>query len=228
MKLLAPLTALYLLASASAATVRGLIPASTVLPNPSELPADTTITLTTAGELHKTFLRWDNTFVFRNVSEGSYVLDVAAEGYAFSPLRVDVGKGEEVAVKQTWRGRAWSNTGESKGVPIELRPIQATSYYQVREGFNLLKMLSSPMILIAIVSLVSIVFLPKLLDKMDPEFRAEFEAHQKKNSVTTDRMTNNIANFDAASFLAGMGKSSTPAPAQASGSSAGQGGNKRK
>jgi hypothetical protein len=63
---------------------------------------------------------------------------------------------------------------------------------------------------------------------VDPEFRAEFEAHQKKNSVTTDRMTNNIANFDAASFLAGMGKPSTPAPAQASGSSAGQGGNKRK
>jgi hypothetical protein len=123
MKLLAPLTALSLLASASAATVRGLIPASTVLPNPSELPADTMITLTTAGELHKTLLRWDNTFVFRNVSEGSYVLDVAAEGYAFSPLRVDVGKGEEVAVKQTWRGRAWSNTGEAKGVPIVSIPI---------------------------------------------------------------------------------------------------------
>lgn len=113
-------------------------------------------------------------------------------------------------------------------------------YYVVREGFNLFKMLSSPMILIAIVSLVSIVFLPKVLDKscpptsiffflffpwtklatvvvvltlctVDPEFKAEFEAQRAKSGSAA--ATNPIANFDMASFLAGTNKPAAAASA---------------
>jgi hypothetical protein len=44
---------------------------------------------------------------------------------------------------------------------------------------------------------------------VDPEFKAEFAAQQKKSGGAA--AANPIANFDAASFLAGMGKPD-PAP----------------
>jgi hypothetical protein len=112
------LTAQLLSFAAALTTVRGLIPPSPQLPNPSSLPADTTLTLTTSGATHSTRLRADNTFAFRNVSEGSYILDTQCSTHQFLPLRVDVARDGEVKVTQTFRGNPWSNIGERRGVPI--------------------------------------------------------------------------------------------------------------
>ncbi|KAK4146537.1 uncharacterized protein C8A04DRAFT_25766, partial [Dichotomopilus funicola] len=113
------------------------------LPNPHLLPASTRATLTTLG--HTTLsapLSDTNTFVFRNVSGGSYLLDVHSAGFVFVPLRVDVtdrkntnavggggeaGKGKGGAVGgsssglgvrawETFRGNDWANVGERVGV----------------------------------------------------------------------------------------------------------------
>ncbi|KAA8895704.1 hypothetical protein FN846DRAFT_784668 [Sphaerosporella brunnea] len=202
----------YLSFAAALTTIRGSISPSQQLPNPSVLPADTTITLTTSGAQYYTRLRADNTFVFRNVSEGSYLLDTACSTHHFAPLRVDVARDGEVKVAQTFRGNPWSNVGEKKGVPIELQPVKAAEYYVTREGFNPMKMLGSPMILIAIFSVISMMFLPKLMDKMDPEFMAELEEQKKKRAATAQNQPNPLANFDMASFLAGRSKPSSPAP----------------
>jgi hypothetical protein len=103
---------------AIALTVQGSIPPSRVLSNPSVLPADTQITLTTAGTRKSTFLRNDNTFVFRNVSQGSYLLETTCTTYHFAPLRVDVDRSGTVKAFQTFRGNAWSNLGEMRTYPI--------------------------------------------------------------------------------------------------------------
>lgn len=61
------------------------------LPNPHLLPATTRATLTTLGQTTLSAPLSDaNTFVFRNVSGGSYLLDIHSAAYAFAPLRVDV------------------------------------------------------------------------------------------------------------------------------------------
>lgn len=70
------------------------------------------------------------------------------------------------------------------------------------------------MILIAIVSLVAIVGLPKIVDKLDPELKAEFEESQRK--VGSANAANPMAGFDVASFLAGK-SSPAPTPGQSSG-----------
>jgi hypothetical protein len=59
------------------------------------------------------------------------------------------------------------------------------------------------MVLIALFTLVMIVMLPKLMDQMDPEFKAELEAQQRKGGV------NPAVNFDVASFLAGTSSPAT-------------------
>jgi hypothetical protein len=108
---------------AALTTIRGLIPPSPQLPNPSSLPADTTLTLTTSGATHSTRLRADNTFAFRNVSEGSYILDTHCSTHQFPPLRVDVARDGEVKVSQTFRGNPWSNVGERRSMPIVHSPL---------------------------------------------------------------------------------------------------------
>ncbi|KAI5787197.1 hypothetical protein EDC01DRAFT_660969 [Geopyxis carbonaria] len=214
MKLTAPLALIFsaLLSLTSAAVdIRGHIPPTQLLPNPSKLPSSTTFTLTTAGVKDSTTLRTDNSFVFRNINEGSYLLETVCSTHHFQPLRVDVSRDGEVKVHVTFRGNAWSNLGPKVEGPLELRPLKATEYYVVREGFSPLKMLSSPMILIAVVSLVSIIFLPKMMDQLDPEFKAELEQQQKKTGAVA---ANPLEGFDMASFLAGTSSSKKSAPTQ--------------
>jgi hypothetical protein len=107
---------------ALATHLRISIPSSHQLPHPSTLPASTHATLTTLSNTYSAPLRFDNTFDFRNVSSGSYLIDVHCHTYAFAPLRVDVHEGvkalpgsEGVAEVQVWgtfRGNEWSNKGE--------------------------------------------------------------------------------------------------------------------
>jgi hypothetical protein len=67
----------------------------------------------------------DNTFDFRNVTSGSYLLDVHCHTHVFAPLRVDVHEGlkpkeasegaeavREVQAWGTFRGNEWANKGE--------------------------------------------------------------------------------------------------------------------
>lgn len=68
------------------------------------------------------------------------------------------------------------------------------------------------MILIAIVSFAAIVGLPKLVDKMDPELKAEFAESQRK---VGSAQTNPMGSLDVAGFLAGKSSPDPPvAPAQ--------------
>jgi hypothetical protein len=120
--------------------------------------------------------------------------------------------------------------------------MKQIEYFSIREGFNPIKMLSSPMILVAIISLGSIILLPKIMDKsmysfpwwgwvgwgfvlmclaclVDPEFKAELEARQKETSSLTARHP--MANFDMAGFLAGS--SGLPGQTQAQAQSQGRG-----
>lgn len=76
------------------------------------------------------------------------------------------------------------------------------------------------MILIAIVSFVAIIGLPKLVDKMDPELKAEFEESQRK---VGSAQTNPMGAFDVAGFLAGKSSPDPPAAPAQSGKGKGKG-----
>jgi hypothetical protein len=138
---------------ALAAHLRVLIPSSVSLPNPSVLPPSTTASLTTLSSIIKTPLRFDNTFDFRNVSSGSYLLDVHCATHAFAPLRVDVHDGlnqegqvseaATVEVWQTFRGNEWGNKGEAIAVQsmdgekvwgFEARVGGGKEYFMERSG----------------------------------------------------------------------------------------------
>jgi hypothetical protein len=126
---------------ASAATVTFSIPPSPQIPNPAVLPPSTHATLTALGASYAAPVTTDNTFVFRNVTPGSYLGDVHCATHGFAPLRVDVlpvTAGDEkkaggyanananVRVWETYRGNDWENKGE------EMRASTADGTFPVK------------------------------------------------------------------------------------------------
>jgi hypothetical protein len=122
-----PLLLSLLPALAQCTRLRVIVPSTNALPNPAVLPPSTTASLTTTSHLLHASLRADNTFDFRNVSAGSYLLDIHAHTHLFAPLRVDVHHGAvqggdpEVQVWGTFRGNEWGNKGEK----VEITQLNA-------------------------------------------------------------------------------------------------------
>ncbi|KAK4505261.1 hypothetical protein PRZ48_003224 [Zasmidium cellare] len=235
--MLAPKSLLLLAGAAlsSAARLVVSIPSSQLLPNPSTLPSSThAILLGPPGVRYDAPIRRDNTFVFNDIPDASYLLTLQSRDHFFPPLRVDVTKAPEEAAQtisawQTFRGNEWSNKGPSYGTGkgdliIAVNPIAQKDFYMVRGGFNLLSFFKNPMILMALGSGVLIFGMPYIMDNMDPEAKAEFEEMQKKSPLMGSQgAANQLQNFDLASWMAGRS-----APAEGSGSAPSGGGGKKK
>ncbi|KAL2117046.1 hypothetical protein VTJ04DRAFT_9214 [Mycothermus thermophilus] len=229
-----------------------------LLPNPAALPASTRATLSTLGLSYAAPLSADNTFVFPavNITTGggsqggaSYLAEVHCPTHAFAPLRLDVfktldpgegGKGEVVTVKawETIRGNDWGNKGEEvkvlgggegKGFEVEVRVLGGKGYFMERSSFSVLSVFKNPIILLSLVSMALFFGMPKLVENMDPELRAEWEQHQKENpmnalmAATSGQGANPMGNFDMAAFLAGSKSKSSSSSSSAAADSNGGG-----
>lgn len=196
------------------------LPSETVA---SKFPPSTHATLTTHSQTYLAPLSTRGNFNFKNVSSGSYLLEVYCHSFYFAPLRVDVREEgfsldgpEYVQVWNTFRGNEWENKGESINVTkegegtskmysFEVQLLATKKYIMERPGFSPINMLKNPMILMAILTLVVVFGMPYLMDNLDPELKAEFNEAQKP-SATSSSTPNPLQNFDAAAWLAGSGK----------------------
>jgi hypothetical protein len=85
------LSTLALLGTAAATSLHLSISPSSSLLDLSTLPASTHATLSgPSGKRYRTPLRLDNSFVFTNLEEGEYLLDIHSRDHVFPSLRVDV------------------------------------------------------------------------------------------------------------------------------------------
>lgn len=248
------LLAIAAVASAARLTV-SIPPSPPGLPNPAALPPSTHAVLVgPPGVKLDTPLRRDSSFVFQDLPEASYLLTIHARDHSFPPLRVDVGAaGEDEAQQsigawQTFRGNEWANKGPQYGsakgeLNIHVRPAAHKDFYQQRGGFNILGFLKSPMILMALVSVVMIFGMPYLMDNskpvfvgprtpslcqwerrdadwcaVDPETKAEFEEMQKNSPLSGSQgAASQVQNFDLAGFLSGRGGGTDASAAGGSG-----------
>jgi hypothetical protein len=139
----------HLLPIASLATAARLtltIPSTPLLSSAAALPPSTHATLQSSGPPLRARLSAANTFVFENVTTGSYLGVVHCHPIAFEALRIDVedsGTGvvglEKVTAWQTFWGNEWENRGEKKGegsgrVVIEVRAIGVKEFLMERGG----------------------------------------------------------------------------------------------
>jgi hypothetical protein len=114
------------------------VPTSQQLQNPSVLPPTTTASLMTLSHEYIAHLNTQNHFVFRNVSAGSYLLEIMCASHGFAPLRVDIRGDGTVEAWRTFRGNEWENKGEavmaSDGKTVEAKLLGHKGYYMERAG----------------------------------------------------------------------------------------------
>ncbi|KAJ5263702.1 hypothetical protein N7478_011307 [Penicillium angulare] len=216
-----------LLSHLAAASLTITVPTSNLLPNPHALPASTHATLTTLpasngddGHLLTAPLSHISTFAFRDipVQQGSYLLDIRSSEYIFAPYRVDIAAdGSVLGVWETFRGNPWDNRGAEKyvvdvavagkkqsDVVVEAKLLGRRGFFEERASFSPMSLLKNPMLLLAVAALGLTFGMPKLMENMDPEMRAEFE-EQSRSSALTGATGNAMAggNFDLAGWMAG-------------------------
>lgn len=92
----------------------------------SPLAAGTHATLSRRGAHRTAALSTGHSFVFRNLSAGSYLADIHCLSDAFLPLRVDLGPDGSVAAWETFRGNEWENKGEQ--LPLLHRDSDAAGF----------------------------------------------------------------------------------------------------
>ncbi|ODM19907.1 hypothetical protein SI65_04893 [Aspergillus cristatus] len=211
------------------------IPPSNLLPNPNVLPAGTHATLTTLPSssqdqaTRNAFLTApltrSATFVFRNLQPStpaqpaSYLLDIRSAEYVFAPYRVDVAAdGKVLGVWETFRGNPWDNRGAEKfnavdaaakkDVTVEAKLLARRGFYEQRSKFSPLSLVKNPMILLALVAMAFMFGMPKLMENMDPEMRAEFEKQSRSSPISGGARSamsggGSPGNFDLAGWMAG-------------------------
>ncbi|KAI3982122.1 hypothetical protein MKX01_019028 [Papaver californicum] len=115
------------------------------------------------GGQRTSFLRPDGYFAFHNVPAGTHLIEVASVGFFFSPVRVDVSARNpgkvQAALTETRRGLT----------ELVLEPLKEEHYYEIREPFNVMSLLKSPMGLMMGFMVVVVFLMPKLMENMDPE-----------------------------------------------------------
>ncbi|KAH9608800.1 hypothetical protein KSS87_005506 [Heliosperma pusillum] len=128
------------------------------------LPAKTAnVKVILNGGQRVTFLRPDGYFSFYNVPAGTHLIEVAATGYFFSPVRVDVSARNP--------GKVQASLTETRRALTELslEPLREEIYYEKREPFSPMSLLKSPMGLMVGFMVIVVFVMPKLMDNVDPE-----------------------------------------------------------
>jgi len=220
------------------ATLRIQISPSNILHNPNALPASTHATLTSGTSTQlRAPLRRGSVIEFSNLNEsGSYLLNIFSQDYTFAPYRVDISKSEGggdaiiEGVWETYQGTRWEDRGiilggrnanqysaviQPQTVLVPAKILSKKIFYEKREGFNPVNLLKNPMLLLGIVALAFAFGMPKMMENMDPEMKAEYEEMQKKGPVTglTRAMQGqgpaSSGGFDLASWMAGAPQTQT-------------------
>ncbi|MFH4983394.1 hypothetical protein AB6A40_010103 [Gnathostoma spinigerum] len=117
------------------------------------------------------FLRQDGSFVVSGVFPGSYIVEVSHVNFVFEPVRVDI------TSKGKFRARRLNliqpSLVSTLPYPLRLTSAHTISYFRVREEWRLMDMLTNPMVLMMVLSLLLLVILPKLVNTNDPEVKKE-------------------------------------------------------
>ncbi|KAG0629225.1 hypothetical protein M758_1G086800 [Ceratodon purpureus] len=128
-----------------------------------------------AGE-QVSFIRTDGSFSFEGVPGGTYLLEVAALGYFFPMVRVDVSSRLPGEIRASYIEGPRRISGS-----LVLEPLREENYYEIREPFSLMGLLKSPMGLMIGFMVICVFLLPMLMDSIDPEEMKRLQETQRAN-----------------------------------------------
>ncbi|KAK9699924.1 hypothetical protein RND81_08G204500 [Saponaria officinalis] len=124
-----------------------------------------------------TFLKPEGYFSFHNVPAGTHLIEVAATGYFFSPVRVDVSARNPGKVQATL-------TETRRGLTeLALEPLREEYYYEKREPFSIMSLVKSPMGLMVGFMVIVVFVMPKMMENMDPEEMKQAQEQMRSQGV---------------------------------------------
>ncbi|KAG0495777.1 hypothetical protein HPP92_000468 [Vanilla planifolia] len=124
-----------------------------------------------------TFIRTDGYFSFYNVPAGTHLIEVAAMGYFFSPVRIDISARNP--------GNIQAALTENRKVLNELilEPLREEQYYEIREPFSVMSIVKSPMGLMIGFMIIVVFLMPKLMENIDPEEMRRTQEEMRNQGV---------------------------------------------
>ncbi|KAG0014094.1 hypothetical protein BGZ80_010655 [Entomortierella chlamydospora] len=190
----------------SAAQISGVLIGAEETPHPKDLSPRTRVILS-GGQYTATITR-DGRFVFPDVGEGSYLLQVQNPQYIYPTIKLIVtGKDSRAHVVNI--GTDWSNNDNALQLPLVLTPRAPVSYFVPREGFKISHLFANPMMLMMGFSLLMLFVMPKLMANMDPEAMEEMQGMQDAAQMPNFEMPDISATL--AKFSTGGGSSPSSA-----------------
>mmetsp|Transcript_3324 Transcript_3324/g.5058 ORF Transcript_3324/g.5058 Transcript_3324/m.5058 type:complete len:219 (+) Transcript_3324:86-742(+) len=134
----------------------------------------------------------DGSFIFYNVPPGIHLLDVHSHDFQYGQIKVQLleeSMDEPKCIEYAYPGAPKKVTA----YPLQLKPHAAYQYFEVKKGFNLFSILKNPMVLMMLFSGGMMFMMPKLMEGMDPEERAQMQ-QQMQNQQDPSKMLSSLWN----------------------------------
>ncbi len=149
---------------------------------PDKTPYNITSRISLNDDEITTYSRTDGTFVLYNVGPGVHQLDVHNPYHFFSQVRIQL---KEDAMDNP-KCLEYAYPGATKVAtahPLILQAHGLYEYFEKRQGFTIMSLVSNPMVLMGVMMVGMMFFMPKMMDSLDPE---EKERMRKQMEMQKD------------------------------------------
>lgn len=153
-------------------------------------------------------------FVIPSVPPGTYLLSIISHDYTFDQVRIDVFNSTPEARPHVPGTPFNPPSTVLLPYPIVLVPRQKLLYFVPPESFNLIAMLSNPMMLMMVFGGGMMLAMPYLVKNLDPESLKEFKEQQAKFAGVQNAMASGDLKSGLTALMAGDEEvqSTQPAP----------------
>mmetsp|Transcript_18598 Transcript_18598/g.25788 ORF Transcript_18598/g.25788 Transcript_18598/m.25788 type:complete len:219 (+) Transcript_18598:44-700(+) len=131
-------------------------------------PSLVSVTLTVNGvEKLRTLPKADGSFGFSDVPPGTHLLEVAAMGFFYPPIRVDVSARHNGKIHAAWAEDRRKVISPS----MLIEPVKKMNYFEKRQEVTMWSIFGNPMMLMMIFTIVCVV----IISNIDPETLKEMQ-----------------------------------------------------
>jgi len=144
----------------------------------------------------------DGSFIFYNVPPGIHLLDVHSHTFQYGQVKIQMLEKEETddnndddesSGPPLPRCIEYIYPGAPKKVvayPLKLKAHAAYQYFEKKRGFSIFSILTNPMAMMMAFSVGMMFLMPKLMEGMDPEERAQMQKQMQAQQDPSKMLSN--------------------------------------
>ena len=130
----------------------------------------------------------DGSFIIYDVPPGIHQLDIHSTLYHFGQVKIQIleeSMDSPKCLEYAYAGAA----KQTVKYPLVLFPQATYEYFEKRKGFSIFNMLKNPMVLMMLVSGVAMFAMPKMMEGLDPEEKAQMKKQMEAQTDPTKMLS---------------------------------------